>query len=202
MKLPFGLLVAAIVAAPLAGQAQGTVERDLSFQRTRSAIITATVKSVDLETRMVTVVGESGKPFTFEASEEVKNLPQLKPGDVVTVDYYDSVAVWVTKPGKEGPVTGATAAMETAKPGEKPGAAAAADVTIVGTVTEIAPDKTSVTLKSHTTGGLETLPVKNPENLTGVMVGDEVTIQATRAVAVSVAPAKEAKGGGKVKKEK
>ena len=67
---------------------------------------------------------------------------------------------------------------------------AAADVTIVGTVTEIAPDKTSVTLKSRD-GGLE-LPVKNPENLTGVMVGDEVTINATRAVAVSVAPAKEA----------
>ena len=34
--------------------------------------------------------------------------------------------------------------------------------------------------------------MKNPENLTGVMVGDEVTINATRAVAVSVTPAKEA----------
>jgi hypothetical protein len=78
MKLRFGLLVAAIVAAPFAGRAQGTVERDLSFQRTRAATITATVKKVDLKTRMVTVVGESGKPFTFEASEEVKNLPQLK----------------------------------------------------------------------------------------------------------------------------
>ena len=76
--------------------------------------------------------------------------------------------------------------MERAKPGEKP-VVAAADVTIVGTVTEIAPDKTSVTLKSRD-GGLEKLPVKNPENLTGVMVGDEVTINATRAVAVSVAP--------------
>ena len=191
MKLLFGWLVAAIVAAPFAGRAQGTVERDLSFQRTRAATITATVKKVDLKTRMVTVVGESGKPFTFEASEEVKNLPQLKAGDVVTVDYYDSVAIWVSKPGKEGAATGATAGVERAKPGEKPGGAAAADVTIVGTVTEIAPDKTSVTLKSRD-GGLEKLPVKNPENLTCVMVGDEVTINATRAVAVSVAPAKEA----------
>jgi Cu/Ag efflux protein CusF len=199
MKLRFGLLVAAIVAAPFAPRAQGTVERDLSFERTRSATVTATVKSVDLKTRKVTVVGESGKPFTFEASEEVKNLPQLKAGDVVTVDYYDSVAVLVTKPGKEGPVTGATGGVATAKPGEKPGAAAAADVTIAGTVTAIAPDKTSVTLKSRTTGGLETLPVKNPENLTGVMVGDEVTIYATRALAVSVAPAKEGKTGKKAK---
>ena len=50
---------------------------------------------------MVTVVGESGKPFTFEASEEVKNLPQLKAGDIVTVDYYDSVAIWVAKPVRQ-----------------------------------------------------------------------------------------------------
>ena len=35
-----------------------------------------------------------------------------------------------------------------------------------------------MTLKSRD-GGLEKLPVKNPENLTGVMVGDEVTINAT-----------------------
>ena len=60
------------------GAGPGTAERDLSFQRTRAATITATVKKVDLKTRMVTVVGESGKPFTFEASEEVKNLPQPK----------------------------------------------------------------------------------------------------------------------------
>jgi len=199
MKPLFGLLMAAIVAAPLAGRAQGTAQRDLSFHRTRSAIITATVKSVDLKTRMVTVVGEAGKPFTFEASEEVKNLPQLKPGDVVTVDYYDSVAIHVAKPGKVGAMPGASAAMETAKPGEKPGAAAEADVVIVGTVKEIAPDKSSVTLESRTTGGAEKLPVANPENLKGVVVGDEVTIHATRAVAVSVAPAKDAKGGKKAK---
>ena len=39
----------------------------------------------------------------------------------MTVDYYDSVAIWVAKPGKEGAATGASAAMERAKPGEKPG---------------------------------------------------------------------------------
>ena len=82
----------------------------------------------------------------------------------MTVDYYDSVAIWVAKPGKEG------AANRRAR-GDGEGEArreagwAAADVTIVGTVTEIAPDKTSVTLKSRD-GGLEKLPVKNPENLT------------------------------------
>ena len=35
----------------------------------------------------------------------MKNLPQLKAGDIVTVDYYDSVAIWVAKPGKEGAAT-------------------------------------------------------------------------------------------------
>lgn len=192
MKLRIGFLAAAILAAPFAGRAQGTVDRDLQFQRTRAATITATVKSVDQKTRMVTVVGESGKPFTFKASDEVKNLAQLKKGDVVTVDYFDSVVIAVSKPGKNAPESSATAAMARAKPGEKPGAAAGADVTIVATVTAIAPEKDSVTLKTQE-GKVETLPVKNPENLTGVMVGDQVVINATRAVAVSVTPAKDAK---------
>ncbi|HUL59717.1 MAG TPA: hypothetical protein VLU43_10600 [Anaeromyxobacteraceae bacterium] len=192
MNRRFGMLAAAaLLAGPVAGQAQGTSERDISFQRTRSATITATVKSVDLKTRMVTVVGESGKPFTFKADDRVKNLPQVKPGDLVSVDYYDSVAIWVTKPGADtgGPASGSSSAMATAKPGEKPAAAAEADLTIVATVTAIAADKKSVTLKTSD-GDTQTLPVKNPENLTGVMVGDQVTIMATRALAVSVDPAK------------
>ena len=58
----------------------------------------------------------------------------------MTVDYYDSVAICGVEARQgEARRAGASAGMERAKPGEKPGGAAAADVTIVGTVAEIAP---------------------------------------------------------------
>ena len=66
---------AAIVAAPFAGgprdrRARPVVPADASGDHHRDR------QEGRPKTRMVTVVGESGKPFTFEASEEVKNLPQ------------------------------------------------------------------------------------------------------------------------------
>ena len=51
----------------------------------------ATVKSVDMTTRMVTLVGPR-RTVTMKAGEQAQNLAQVKPGDIVVVHYYDSVA--------------------------------------------------------------------------------------------------------------
>ena len=200
MNLRFGMLAAAALLAGSFAQAQGTTGRNLTFQESRSARTTATVKSVDQKTRMVTVVGEDGKPITFKADERVKNLPQVKVGDHVTVDYFESVAIAVNKPGEAGAAPGSSSSVETAPPGEKPAGTATEQETVVANVVKIAPDKKSVTLKTHE-GKVETIPVKNPDNLEGVRVGDEVTITATRAVAVAVHPAKAAKGKAPAKQE-
>ena len=68
MKLRFGLLVAAIVAVPYAGQAQGTTERDLSFERTRSATITATV------TRTVTITAGTAQATATNGATRTPTL--------------------------------------------------------------------------------------------------------------------------------
>ena len=49
----------------------------------------ATVKSVDMKTRMVTLVGPQGETMTMKAGDQVQNLAQVKPGDVVVARYYD-----------------------------------------------------------------------------------------------------------------
>ncbi len=194
MKLIIGLLAALALAAPAVSAAQGTEEHDVSFQRTRAKTVTATVKAIDQKTRMVTLRGSDGKDVTFKADEKIKNLPQVKVGDVVVADYYESVAIYVSKPDGAGAASGVSTAVATAKPGEMPAAVVGRDVTLVATVESIASDKTSVTLKGSD-GKTTVLPVKNPENLEAVKVGDQVTIIASQALAVSVekAPAK-AKG--------
>jgi len=146
--------------------------------------VTATVESIDLATRAVTLKGPDGKVMGLKVSEEVKNLPQVKVGDKVTVTYYESIAAQIIKPGT-GPASAAQQAVATAKPGEKPAGAMVQQVTVIATVESI--DKTTqhVTLKGPEGKTVE-VKVKNPKNLEGVKVGDEVAITYTEAMAISV----------------
>ncbi len=83
-----------------------------------SATVTATVVKVDQETREVTVKGEDGKEFSFIASEDVRNLAQVKPGDTVTATYAEALAYEVKKGGTVvGPAT--VVGGGAAQPGER-----------------------------------------------------------------------------------
>ncbi len=210
MKLVLGLLSAlALFGAPALAAGQGHEEHDLSFQRTRAKTVTATVKAIDQKTRQVTLKGKDGKELTFTADERVKNLAQVKVGDLVTADYFESVAIYVSKPDGTAHGMEVSGGVVAAKPGEMPGAVAGREVTLVALIESIASDKGSVTLKKAD-GTTVVLPVKNPENLEGVKVGDQVTITASQALAISVervpakakgkAPAKEPAAGEAKKK--
>ena len=95
--------------------------------REREAVMTATVVAVDLQNRYVTLKGPDGELRDIKVGEEAVNLPQVKVGDLVTVKFYESIAVEVIKPGT---VMGAgeKTAIVRAKPGEMPGGMAARQV--------------------------------------------------------------------------
>jgi hypothetical protein len=152
---------------------------------------TATVQAIDLDKRVVTLKGEKGNVFDLKVGEEAKNLPQVKVGDLVTIKYYESLAFEVTKPG-QAVGAGATAGVASAKPGEKPAAVAAGQVTITATVEAIDAKKQYVTLKDPE-GKTKEIKVKNPKNLVNVKVGDQVAITYTEALAIEVTPAKKKK---------
>ena len=112
-------------------------------------------------------------------------------GDLVTVKYYESLAFEVTKPG-EAVGVGKTAGVASAKPGEKPAAVAAGQVTITATVEAIDAKKQHVTLKDPE-GKTKEIKVKNPKYLVNVKVGDQVAITYTEALAIEVTSAKKKK---------
>ena len=146
--------------------------------------VTATVESIDLATRALTLKGPDGKVMGLKVGEEVKNLPQLKVRDKVAVTYYESIAAQIIKPGT-GPASGAQQAVATAKPGEKPAGAMVQQVTVVARIEAIDKATQYVTLKGPEGKTVE-VKVNNPKNLEGVKVGDEVAITYTEAMAVSV----------------
>jgi hypothetical protein len=152
-----------------------------------SSTVTAKVISVNQQTRKVTIQTEDGKKYSFTAGDNVKNLAQVKKGDVITAVYTEAIAYEVRKHNKQTgvAVTDATAA---AKPGEKPAGAVMQQTTLAVTITAISPDVPSVTFKAAN-GETRTIKIKDPQKLVGVNVGDVVDITYTEAIAIKVDPA-------------
>ncbi len=73
----------------------------VSVKREQAVTTMATVEKVDHKTRMVTLRREDGRTFTFRASEEVRNLPQVQVGDQVIATYYEGIAAEVRPPTDE-----------------------------------------------------------------------------------------------------
>jgi Cu/Ag efflux protein CusF len=181
------LLVAGVAAALCTvsvARAEEPAKALHSNEMTSYKEVKATVTNIDQKTREVTLRKENGEEFSFVADEAVKNLPQVKKGDVVRVAYAEALAYEVRKGGMaadKGTVVGGAAA----EPGKKPGGAMARETKATVVITAIDPKTPSVTIKGPH-GNSETVKVLHPENLEGVSVGDTIDITYTEAVAVKV----------------
>src|SRR4051794_13197016 len=76
MLLAAGPLLCATLPTQVLAQAAGMA----GIGRSETVSARATVKSVDLKSRMVTLVGPQGNTLTLKVSDEVANLPTVKPG--------------------------------------------------------------------------------------------------------------------------
>ncbi len=184
-----GLVVAAVVVLMLSlatgafAQATQGAARPGMMKETE-AVMTATVVAIDMQKRIVTLKGEDGQVRDIKVGEEAVNLPQVKVGDLVTVKFYESIAVEVMKPGTVAG-TGERSAIVRAKPGEMPGGMAAREVSVTATVMAIDKQKGTITLKGPE-GKVNVVKVQDPANLDKVKVGDDLMITYTEALAISV----------------
>jgi len=148
-----------------------------------SETVTATVVNVNQKTREVTVKTENGKEYSFIAGDHVKNLSQVKKGDIITAVYTEAIAYEVKKHGAAGVQT--TTAAKGAEPGAKPAGVVAQQTTVTVLITAIDPKVPTVTFMGPK-GNTKTIKVRDPEKLNGVKVGDRVDITYTEALAVKV----------------
>jgi hypothetical protein len=146
--------------------------------------VTAKVARIDHKTREVTLVAEDGREFSFVASEDVINLPQVQVGDVVTVAYAEAF-VYDVKKGGTASDGGTVVAGGAAAAGQKPAGAIARETKVTVLITAIDPKVPSVTFKGPG-GNTRTIKVMHPEKLQGVSVGDTVDITYTEALAIKV----------------
>jgi len=190
------VLLAAICAAPIGEVlAQANPPTAMPSGRVaRTVSASATVQSIDVGKRVVTLRGEDGKDLTVQVDERVKNLPQVKVGDRVQVNYREAVAFQVKPAGGLAPGMSMKEGLLTAKPGEKPAAIKTSDMTIVATIDAIDPAKPSVVLRTAD-GEVTEVRVRDPNNLAKVKVGDQVEVTYRTALAISVVDASAAAAG-------
>lgn len=165
--------------------ASTTTEGDGKIEQTNVVTVTATVQAIDYKKRNVTLLGPEGDTLTINAGPEVRNLDQVKRGDLVVVGYEESIALKLKKPGEAEPEAAVAEVTERANPGEKPAAAAADAVTVTAKIVKIDKKTKRVTLKGPE-GNTAVVAVKDPARLERVKVGDLVEITYTQALAISV----------------
>lgn len=147
--------------------------------------INATVEAIDQATRMVTLRGENGETTTFKASPEIKNLTQVKKGDIVVIEYARALALELKKGGSGIASRTESPAVGKAKPGQMPAMTATDKVVITANVTAVDTKANTVTLRGPER--TVTVAVKDPAMMAAVKVGDQVEATFTEALLVSVA---------------
>jgi hypothetical protein len=149
--------------------------------------ISAVVEAIDQTTREVTLKGPQGNVVTVTAGPEVRNLAQVKVGDMITVRYVEALTLTLKKDGKELRSKTEQESSTRAKPGEQPAGAVARQVEVTADVIAVDAKKQSITLR----GPKRTVELKlrDPEQFKLVKVGDQVQAVYTEAVAVAVEPA-------------
>lgn len=145
---------------------------------------TATVQSIDKDTRTVVLLHADGTTSDYECGPGVRNFDQIKVGDQVTATVGESVAIALIKGGVP-PAAGTATAVVRAPLGAKPGGRVVDTIGFTAKVISIDPATRMVTLQTPD-GKNQTLKAGPDIDLTGVNPGDDVGVKVTRAFAVSV----------------
>ncbi len=184
-------LIAMAIAVPaLAQPTTGSSVTSAPGTATSSRLVsaTATVTAIDVPTRHVTLRRADGSTFLVVAGEDVRNLPQLRVGDAVTISFYDTLTLELKKGGTGAPASRVDSVSGSrAELGERPGGGRTRETVIVADVVAVNPAGQSISLRGP--GGQIELPVKDPEQFKRIAVGDQVQATYIEAVALSITPA-------------
>jgi len=187
-----GVVVAQDAVKPI------TVLKDTSpVMYGRSLKLKATVDAIDLDRREVVLRPASGRTVALHVDPRVKNLPDIKAGDEISVRYYQAVGLSLrkTEPGSEQ-ATVESVPMEP-DPRREAGTTRMTAAAVVDRV-----DAKGKTITIRVAGGrLVDLYVRDAEMLDSVKAGDAVEATFTEAAIVRVEPPRD-KIDDKKKKKK
>jgi hypothetical protein len=179
------LLLAGVSADPaLAQQTTSHAGARKSIKLTDTYQFTGTITAIDPVAREVHVTDAQGQTFVFAVGPGAKNFNQLKTSDHVHLKLTRAVAVSIS-PGNGIRSSTETVAAASAPLGHMPSGSEEHRATIVADV--IGVDRKNGLLKvKGPQGDVVEARVRHPELLDNVKKGDQLTLDYTEAVALSV----------------
>lgn len=151
----------------------------------------ATVESVDVLNRLMTIKTEAGDLVTLEVGPEVQNLVQVRQGDRVVVRYREAIGARISNDAAGQPVS-IDVDTDRARLGQRPSARASATTNVPVTINSVDTRSNLVTF-SGPDGLVRSITVATPQGrefIKQLKKGDTVVLSFTEAFAVSVEPAK------------
>jgi hypothetical protein len=161
------------------------MSKSMSMMEKKSA--EATVVRVDTAKRHLVLQGDNGQEFTVNVPKSVKRLDEIKTGDKIKVDYYESLALSLNKPGAAGGGMKSQTLTERSS-GKLPGGTIAHQETGTVEIMKVDKDKNEITVK-RPNGDMDVIAIKDPalqSHLDQLKEGDKVKASYTEAAAVSI----------------
>jgi len=147
--------------------------------------VKAALEGIDHKKRTITLRGIQGKVVTLRADKAVKNFEQLKKGDLVLVDFVESVAISIRS--ARAPQSPAEARLVSVAPkGAKVGVLLAETFVLSAVVESVDPKGRQLTLREPN-GGFRMVPVdKSMKNIERFKKGESVVLRVTEPIAIKV----------------
>jgi hypothetical protein len=188
MCLCAALMVGGALAVPAHAQGGKAAQKQVMIEGVGALDITrvtVAIEAVDVKNRIVTIRGPLGGVYSVPVGPGVQSLPQLKVGDLVEIDHYESIAVAVKKTEGKPSLT----VTDVAAKGDSPGAIALRRIGVVTNVLGINTETQSILIRGPL-GHLTQVKVKDPKVLSQLSAGGQVDLTYVEGLAIAVTPAK------------
>jgi hypothetical protein len=151
--------------------------------------VTATVESVDVANRMITLKDPDGTVGTYEVGEQVKRLAEIKPGDKIHAEYSVGAVAELREPTEEEKAA-PMVAMEGAARGPSdapPTGGMGRAVRAVTTIQSLDSAAQTFTVKGPLEGNV-TIHVDDPAVFSHLQVGQTIVVTFAEKMVLSVEP--------------
>ncbi|MFA9409434.1 MAG: hypothetical protein ACERKJ_11465 [Candidatus Dadabacteria bacterium] len=158
---------------------------DKSVVLSGTVVMTATIQALNVKERIVVLADAEGKVRIVEVSPEVNNFDQLAIGDVVTSEFYESVALQIAEPDAK-PIDTEGITVTSAAKGAKPGVV---KIEIISEIVEVVGVNREHNILRYRAPGKQVAILKvDPKvsTMTNLKPGKKILVTRTEAVAISV----------------
>lgn len=147
--------------------------------------VKAALAGIDYQKRTMTLKGLQGRLMTLKADKAVRNFEQLKKGDVVLVDFVESIAISM-RDVKAPPSAAEARLVSVAPKGAKTGVLLAETYALTAVVELVDAKARQVTVQEPN-GGLRIVPVdRSFKNIDRFRKGEKVVLRVTEPIAIKV----------------